>query len=297
MVMHSMHTCHTFIRRRRWLSGMLATLLSACQPVKLLNAVIPTRQMQCHADVAYGKHPRQRLDIYQPRGIALNSAPVVLFFYGGSWDSGSKSDYLFVAEALVSRGYVVAIADYRLYPEVKFPQLMEDPALAVQWVLSAIAAYGGNPQQLFLMGHSAGAHLAVMLSVNAEYLQAAGVSRTQLRGTVGLAGPYDFLPLTSARLKAIFAPADEEWRSQPVNFVDGAQPPLLLLMGLRDNVVWPRNSIRLADAVQQHGGEVKVSTYPNYDHVDMVAKLAKPLRGNSDLLDNIDHWLQAHAQT
>ena len=299
MVMRCMPQSSKSLSRRQCLSALLATLAAACQPVKLLNAIIPTRQMQAGKNIAYGQHPRQQLDIYQPKANSAAKgklAPVVIFFYGGSWDSGSKDDYLFVAEALVSRGYVTVIADYRLYPEVKFPALMQDPAMVVDWVARHIADFSGNPQQLFLMGHSAGAHLAVMLSVNAAYLQAAGTSPAILRGCIGLAGPYDFLPLTSDRLKAIFAPESEQWRSQPVNFVDGKQPPMFLLMGLKDTVVWPRNTLRMADAVQRHGGEVKVSTYPDYNHVDMVAKLARPLRGSSDLLENIDRWIQAHVQ-
>lgn len=249
--------------------------------------------MQRQLDVAYGEHARQKLDIYSPRTHAGGGLPVVLFFYGGSWDSGQKGDYLFVAEALTSRGYLVVIADYRLYPEVKFPALMTDPALAVHWVRQHISQYGGNPAQLFLMGHSAGAHLAVMLSVNSAYLHEVGETRASVRGTIGLAGPYDFLPLTSARLQAIFAPADLAWRSQPIHFVDGRNPPLLLMAGLRDRVVWPRNSIRLAEAVSQKGGVVSVRTYPAYDHVDLVAKLARPFRGQSDLLQTIDDWIRS----
>lgn len=280
--------------RRRTLAGLIALMLSACKPATLLNAMIPTRQLQCFNNIAYGMSPRQRLDVYRPQSLSAQPLPVILFFYGGSWDSGSKADYLFVAEALVSRGYIVVIADYRLYPEVKFPALMQDPALAFSWVKQHIAEYSGNPDRVFLMGHSAGAQLAAMLALNAEYLAAVNLQPQQIAGMIGLAGPYDFLPLTSARLKAIFAPEASEWTSQPIRFVDGCNPPMLLLVGLRDKVVWPRNTFNLATSIQTHGGPVKVIDYVTYDHVDMVAKLAKPLRGQSTLLDDIVQWMQWH---
>lgn len=243
-------------------------------------------------DIPFGGLPRQKLDIYRPRLLSGNLLPVVLFFYGGSWDSGSKNDYLFVAEALTAQGYLTVIADYRLYPEVKFPQLMQDPALAFQWVKEHIAYYHGDPQRVFMMGHSAGAHLAVMLSLNAEYLAAVGLQPDAIAGTIGLAGAYDFLPLTSKRLKAIFAPAEQEWISQPIHFANGQNPPLLLLTGTADDTVWPRNSINLAHAVETKGGQVQLITYQGYDHVDMIAKLARPLRGDQRLLQDVVNWLR-----
>ncbi len=280
--------------RRGWLSSLLGLLVSACRPVSVLNAIIPSAGMVLKRDVAYGAHARQRLDIYQPRDLTTAPLPVVLFFYGGSWDSGSKQDYLFVAEALTSQGFMVVIADYRLYPEVKFPQLMQDPASAVFWLKQHIADYQGDPARLFLMGHSAGAHLAMMLSLNASYLAQVGLQTTAIAGTVGLAGPYDFLPLTSARLRAIFAPPEQVWTSQPIHFAHGQHPPLLLMAGLKDHTVWPRNTINLAQAVEASGGNVTLKTYAGYDHVDMVAKLARPFRSRSPLLDDITVWMRQY---
>lgn len=278
------------------LAGTMDWVQSICRPTALLNALIPTRQLQCFKQIAYGRSPRQCLDVYCPTTFtALRPLPVALFFYGGRWDSGSKDDYLFVAEALASRGCVVVIADYRLYPEVKFPALMQDPASAFAWVKQHIAEYAGNPEKVFVIGHSAGAQLAAMLALNPDYLRMVGLQPQQMAGMVGLAGPYDFLPLTCARLKAIFAPEALEWTAQPIRFVGGHHPPMLLLVGLRDTVVWPRNTYNLASAIQSYGGAVDVIDYPAYHHIDMVAKLAKPLRGRSSLLDDIAQWMQQHA--
>lgn len=280
--------------RRFYLSGLASLALAACRPVTLLNAVIPAQDLRIDRDVAFGPLPRQRLDIYRPRQVGMQPRPVVLFFYGGSWDSGSKQDYLFVAEALCSQGCVVVIADYRLYPEVKFPALMQDPALAVQWVLQHVVGQQDAAQQLFLMGHSAGAHLVTLLLLKPDYLAALGVHTQQISGGIGLSGPYDFLPLTSDRLRAIFGPAEQEAASQPIRYARAEAPPLLLMTGLKDNTVWPRNSLRLADAIKAARGRVQVKTYADYGHVDMVAKLARPLRGRSPLLSDIMAWIQQH---
>lgn len=267
--------------------AVASVITTACSPVNLLNSVIPSNGYQLHQDIAYGHSHRQRLDVYQPVQVSKHKRPVIVFFYGGSWDSGDKKDYLFVAEAFTSKGFVTVIPDYRVYPEVKFPQVMEDPAYAAKWVKLHINQFGGDANQVYLVGHSAGAHLAVMLSLNDAYLALAGIQKTDFKATIGLAGPYDFLPLTSDRLKEIFGAEDQRWRSQPIAYVNGQNQPMLLLVGLQDGTVWPRNSIHLAKKIKAHQGQVEVIQYPRYGHIDMVAKLAKPLRGNSTLLDDI----------
>lgn len=273
------------------LMGVAVTVSSACSPVKVLNGLVPSDGYHLHADIAYGDLARQQLDIYQPKHIN-EVAPVVVFFYGGSWDSGNKADYKFVAEAMTSHGFVVVIPDYRVYPDVLFPEFMQDPAHAAQWVKRNIQQYGGDPQRVFLAGHSAGAHIAVMLGVNAEYLAQVNMKPADFRGIIGLAGPYDFLPLTSKRLKEIFGEESQQWKSQPINFVDGSNPPMQLLVGLKDGTVWPRNTFNLAAKIQQASGQVEVVEFPNYNHVDMAAKLAKPLRGDGDLLKQMMSFIQ-----
>ena len=256
---------------------------SACSPIKLLNAIVPENAYQLQS-VAYGDLPRQKLDIYTPKQTTSAARKVVIFFYGGSWDSGHKSDYKFVGEALASQGFIVVIPDYRIYPDVLFPAFMADPALAARWVKDHIKQYQGDNQQVFLGGHSAGAQIAVMLGVNPEYLAKQSLKPSDFVGIIGLAGPYDFLPLKSERLKIIFGPQSEQWKSQPINFVDGKNPPMLLAVGKKDGTVWPRNTYNLAEKIKNNKGLVKVEEFENYNHIDMVAKLAKPLRGDGELL-------------
>ncbi len=275
-------------------SGLSAILLTACSPVSLLNAMVPSNGFTAQRDIAYGDVQRQRLDIYLPTQRSAQGSPVVVFFYGGGWEGGDKKDYKFVGEALSSHGITVVIPDYRVYPEVVFPDFVDDAAAAVAWTRANIRRYAGDEQQLFLAGHSAGAHIASLLALNPDYLEKYALTPGNVQGMIGLAGPYDFLPLKSDTLKIIFGLENQRWQSQPINFVSGDNPPMLLLVGERDLTVWPRNSYRLADKITEQGGDVTLIKFPDYGHVSMVAKLAKPLRGDGALLQPILSFIDKH---
>jgi len=275
-------------------SAGLVWLVSACTPVSMLNAVIPDNGYKRIADIQYGSHHRQKLDIYLPAQAERNTpTKTLIFFYGGSWESGHKEDYKFVAEALSSAGFIVVIPDYRVYPEVIFPDFVDDSARAVNWVKNNIAAYGGG-EQLFVAGHSAGAHIAALLVLDKQYLASYELAPNDLKGMIGLAGPYDFLPLKSDTLKTIFGPEQQRWQSQPIHFVDGKNPPMLLLVGSNDLTVWPKNSRNLAAKIQENKGNVELVEFDGYGHVAMVSKLAKPLRGDGRLLNEIVTFIQQH---
>lgn len=272
--------------------GVAVTVSSACSPVKVLNSLVPANGYTLDANIAYGDLARQKLDIYQP--LKGKNLPVVVFYYGGSWDSGDKADYKFAAEAFTSSGFITVIPDYRVYPDVLFPGFMADPASAAKWVKQNIHQYGGDPKQVFLVGHSAGAHIAVMLGLNAEYLTHVDLAPNDFSGIIGSAGPYDFLPLKSKRLREIFGDETQQLMSQPITFVKGNNPPMLLLVGLKDGTVWPRNTFNLANKIKQAGGAVEVVEFPDYGHIDMAAKLAKPLRGGSGLLSSMVEFMHKH---
>ena len=244
--------------------GLATAFTVACSPVKTLNALVPNMGYELHADIAYGGLSRQKLDVYQPKQSS-SKPPVVIFYYGGSWDSGDKADYKFIAEAFTSHGFLTVIPDYRVFPEVKFPELMADPAKAAKWVKTHIKDFGGDPNRVFLAGHSAGAHIAVMMSVNPEYLAKEQLNYTAFAGTIGLAGPYDFLPVKTDRLKEILGPENERWKSQPIEFVTGKNPPLLLLVGLKDGTVWPRNTFNLAAKTKPRVARLTLWSIRNMD--------------------------------
>lgn len=279
----------------------MACLSSACSPIKVLNSLVPENGYELVSAVEYGTNARQKLDIYLPKAAdestKLESAAlkkVIIFYYGGNWDSGERADYKFAAEALVGHGYIVVIPDYRVYPEVLFPGFMADPVNAAKWVKTNIKKYNGDANKVFLAGHSAGAHIAVMMAINPEYLAQASLKSIDFAGVIGLAGPYDFLPLKSDRLKIIFGPEAEQWKSQPINFVDGKNPPIFLAVGMKDGTVWPRNTYNLAKKIKEKTGLVEVHEFASYGHVDMVAKLAKPLRGNGELLKSVINFIDQY---
>ncbi len=286
----------------RYMLAFLACVSSACAPVKVLNSLVPETSYTLLSAKVYGTSNREKLDIYLPKTSSKENAAqstnalkkVVIFYYGGNWDSGERADYKFVGEALSAQGFIVVIPDYRVYPQVLFPEFMADPASAAKWVKDNISQYGGDANRVFLAGHSAGAHIAVMLALNAEYLAKQNLAPNDFAGVIGLAGPYDFLPLKSDRLKTIFGAETEQWKSQPINFVNGKNPPLLLAVGKKDGTVWPRNTYNLAKKIKENNGLVEVSEYANYGHVDMVAKLAKPLRGDGELLKAMTVFINSH---
>lgn len=284
------------VRLKSLTAALGSLVLSACSPINALNAMVPSHHYAVQTDIAYGTHHRQQLDIYQPE-VAAKPLPVVVFFYGGSWSAGQRQDYKFVAEALVSEHMLVVVPDYRVYPEVGFPVFVEDAAAAVAWVMNNITDYGGDAHQVFVAGHSAGAHIAALVSLDSRYLAHHQRAPTELAGMIGLAGPYDFLPLTSAKLKRIFGDEQEQWHSQPINLVNEDHPPMLLMVGGRDRTVLPRNSRRLADSIAQAGGEASLIEFERYGHVAMVAKLAKPFRGSGELLRPIADFVHGRPLT
>ncbi len=271
-------------------------LTTACSPIKALNAVIPDSGYQLTAGIGYGSLPRQKLDVYVPKksgSEVTKLLPIVVFFYGGSWDSGNKGSYKFIGEAMTSQGFIAIIPDYRVYPDVLFPGFMQDPAKAAKWAKTHAAEFGGDPDRIFLAGHSAGAHIAAMLTLDDEFLKVEYSKPGDFAGMIGLAGPYDFLPLKSERLKTIFGPEEQRYNSQPINFVTGKNPPMLLLVGTKDDTVWPKNTYNLAAKIKAAGGPVEVAEFEGYSHIDMAARLARPLR-NERLLNTITSFVQSH---
>lgn len=271
---------------RRGVLASLAGLLGGCSPAALLNATVPQRGYSRETDLAYGPDPRQRLDLYRPDRPAERPCTVV-FFYGGSWESGRKADYLFVGQALAAAGHTAIVPDYRVWPEVRFPAFVEDGAAAVRW-----SADRDEGRPLVVMGHSAGAHIALMLASQAPYLAQAGVARGALAGAIGVAGPYDFLPLTSPRLVEIFGARDNP-ATQPITFARAPLPPALLIHGLADRTVLPRNSERLAAAWRAAGAPVDLKLYPDVGHVDAIAAMAGLLEGRAPTRSDVTDWLAA----
>lgn len=275
-----------------WPLGLMLMGLTGCSGLQALNFVIPKSGYTVTKDIAYGTQPRQFLDVYAPENsIATND--VVVFFYGGSWQEGSKDEYRFVAQALASRGYITVIADYRVYPDAYFPDFVHDGAQAVHWTHNNIAQYGGNTNRIYVAGHSAGAHIAMMLTLNPQYLNAAGTDTSIIHGTIGIAGPYDFLPFTDPNIKALFSRVPDQ-DTQPIHFARQNTPPILLLHGYTDKSVRVQNTLRLASALRDKGNHVTERIYQDVSHVDIILGVAQGFEGRAPTLGDMTRFMQQY---
>lgn len=243
--------------------------------VRLLNLLNSCSRCRVCPALPYGPHVRQRLDLYVPPGT--REAPTVLFFYGGRWRTGKRQEYRFVADALTRRGVLVAVADYRLFPEVGWQDFIEDGACAYAWLEQHVRGYGGNPGRIFVMGHSAGAYIAAMVALDPG-VRARAAAQGRPAGLIGLAGPYDFFPFTDEDVREVFRSAPDGHGTQPVHYVGPRPAPALLLTGKRDRTVDPENSARLLRRLQAHGGQAELVQFARLGHVGILLSLAYPFR-------------------
>ena len=265
--------------------AVLGLLASACSPLLTFNALVPkdggTRLVA--QDIAYGGDPRQQLDLYAPSKPA-GTLPVIVFFYGGSWNSGTRRGYAFVGRALAAQGFLVAVPDYRLLPAVRYPAFLEDCAAATRWVRANAGRYGGDGGRLVLAGHSAGAYNAAMLALDPRWL---GDDRKAVRGLIGLAGPYDFLPLDPGVARDTFGSVKDPASTQPIGYASRDDPPAFLAWGTSDVTVRPSNSEHLAARLAGAGVRVEAHPYPGATHISIVTALARPFRGKAPVLADL----------
>jgi acetyl esterase/lipase len=255
-----------------------AVAIAACSPTRALNAIASSDSYGL-TTVAYGAGERRQLDIYTPRAAAervrpINGWPLVVFFYGGSWNRGDRAEYRFVGEALAARGIVTVIPDYRLYPEVRYPDFLKDNAAATAWALREAARLGADPKCVFVMGHSAGGYNAAMMAVDARWLAAEGVKPRQLAGWIGLAGAYEFLPIENPEVRPVFFYPDSPLESQPIRYVSASVPRTFLGAAPVDDLINPeRNTRQMATQLQSAGVPVTVQFYPRTNHVTLIGSV------------------------
>ena len=260
-------------------------------PAVLINVTTPRWGYRVERAIPYGPEARHRMDLYLPKHKP-QSAPAVLFFYGGAFISGNKREYRFVGQALASLGIIVGIADYGLFPEHRFPEFVEDGAKAAAFLHGKLPEYGGDPSRLFVAGHSAGAYIAIMLASNPEFLRKAGADQSILAGAIGIAGPYDFLPITNATRIEIFGGPDRV-ETQPIHFIEGKRPPMLLLTGDCDVNIFPHNTHNMAARMREEGNDVEAIVYPGIEHFRIILALAPPFRGMIPIRADIARFVSA----
>jgi len=265
-------------------------LFVACAPVKFLNTITPSGSYKLAKDVSYGDGARQNLDIYQPKQPKVG-APVVMFVHGGSWDTGTKDIYKFVGEAFAGLGYTTVIPNYRLYPEVLYPEFINDTAAAIAYTA------GRYPEQgLIVIGHSAGAYNAMMATIDAQYLRAQGRDVCQtISGMVGLAGPYGAFPLKAEPYITIF-PARHAGDDAPVNLVTGPTSPLFMAIGDEDTTVSELHSLKLQEIIRDRGGVAGFKIYPGLNHTEVIKVLSRYFDEDSELKGDILSFIAANSE-
>jgi acetyl esterase/lipase len=279
--------------RRGFLVPAAAALAAACSPLAALNALGPRDRgaRRVASGVPYGQDPRQRMDVFGPTATSAEPWPVLAFFYGGGWDSGSRDHYGWAAHALAARGFIVAVPDYRLVPTVHFPGFIEDAAAATARAGELAESWGGDPERLGVVGHSAGAHLAMMIALDRRYMAGAGAPGL-IKAAAGLAGPYEFLPLDVAASINAFGRAPDLTLTQPVTFVRPDAPPLWLGHGTDDEVVHAEDTTILCDRMKAVGGRCEAKLYPDLNHADLIATFSPLFRKKAPVLDDVTAFLR-----
>ena len=258
---------------RACVAALLALLVTGCQSA--FFGFVNRNSAEPDATVVYDATRNLSLDIYRPRD-AGPEAPVVLFFYGGSWQMGTRAQYRFVGSRLAEHGVVAIVADYRTWPAAGFPAFMGDAARAVRWTLDHAREQGGDPQRVYIAGHSAGAQIAALLGTDARHLDAIERRPQDLAGVIGLSGPYDFV--ISGKLEEIFGPRSQWPEAMAVRFVDGDEPPFLLVHGDQDRTVDVGNSRKLEFALRRKGIDATLLILPGGNHVVTAAAFYDPDR-------------------
>jgi acetyl esterase/lipase len=264
--------------RRRLLASLAGLpLLASCTGTRslgTLDILTPSGAYRLERDAAYGPASRQRVDVYRPEGEARTALPIVVFFYGGSWRRGEKGDYRFVGEFLSRNGVVAVVADYRLFPDVTFPSFVEDGAAAFAWARANAAMLGGTPDRVFMIGHSAGAHIAALAALDPRFLAAHELTPRAVAGVVGLAGPYDIDLRRLRWLERVFAGSTTPEEATPLAQARAGAPPMLLLNGESDRLVAPRNAEAMAARLVALGNRAEARIYPGIGHLDIVLGLS-----------------------
>jgi acetyl esterase/lipase len=279
---------------------MTSFLISACTFAKWQAVNLPAHFFNgdIKNDITFYKEHNLSLMIAKPhdQNKAENKKlPVIVFYYGGRWSEGEKEKYRFAATTLADQGYLVVVPDYRQYPKVKYPAFQEDSAKALAWVYRNIDQYGGDPERLFVAGHSSGGHMGAMLAANKTFLNEEGLSPSIIKAFVGLAGPYDFEP-EAKDVKDIFSDVQSNnYAAMKVStFVEKDTPPMLLLYGLKDDIVYKRNVEKLMEAANKKGANVSYKYYDDMDHIEIMSALSWYFKDKKPVLNDMIDFFEKH---
>ncbi|MBS1149151.1 MAG: hypothetical protein H6Q89_849 [Myxococcaceae bacterium] len=224
---------------------------------------------------------KHRLDLYLPAGSGPH--PVLVFVHGGGWRLGDRQQlggsYIKLGRRLAAQGVLTIVISYRLAPRFKHPAQVRDVSRALAWAMEHAPEYGGDPRRLFAMGHSAGAHLVALAATDPRWLAELNRSPAQLKGVIGVSGPYDVEHLGRSTLFGglpmvipAFGADASVWRDAvPANHLEhGTPPPFLIAWADADPELLRRDGVRFADALKQAHLEVTTFESPFDDHFSVI---------------------------
>lgn len=270
--------------------------LASCQKTAFFYANLGNKpnQYKVEKNLSYGEEPWQKLDIYRPYRSEAKAHPVVVFYYGGSWSTGKKEYYAFVANRLIREGFMVVIPDYAKYPDHSYPRFVEDAALVTKWLSQNLSRYQGDVKQVHLLGHSAGAYNAVMLVANKSFLAKYGLSPDFYRSVTGMAGPYHFTP-EAKRYQEIFGPPSRYPEIKTTRYIDGSEPRMFLISGGKDELVASSNKEALIKSLAKNHVPFQTKSYPTLGHITLIGSFSKTLKGDADVATDVVTFMKARS--
>jgi acetyl esterase/lipase len=234
-------------------------------------------------DIPYGSDYWHKLDIYLPEAVPTGRVPVLLFMHGGYWTHGYKDWLGFMAPAFISLPALFISVDYRLAPAAPYPAALEDCLAALAWTYHHVRAYGGDPQQLFVGGHSAGGHLAALMTLQPALLTARGLPADGITACFPVSGVYDLDgDLPPDRLQAFLPAGVRRAEASPIHHTSGNQTPFLLAVGERDFPVLYEQAYAMAAALRRESSDTALLEIAAADHFQINQQSGDP--------DNI--WVQ-----
>ena len=235
---------------------------------------------RCVLDLAYGDDERQKLDVYMPDaanpGTAEGLAPVLLFFHGGYWVIGHKDLMGFMAPAITRAPALLAPVGYRLAPGAKYPQQVDDCRAALRWVYDHIADYGGDPERIYVSGHSAGGHLAALITLQRERLADFGLPPGVIKGCFPVSGVFDVTETPPERREAFLKSDDDARESSPMYNTEGNATPFLLEIGSDDFDNLRAQHPRMLAALRSEAGYVEEMVREGHNHFQISLDHANP---------------------
>jgi acetyl esterase/lipase len=221
---------------------------------------------------------KDKLDLYLPEGKTAEPVPVIVSLHGGALMEGDKADQAFIGERLASAGIATAVVNYRLSPGVSHPAHIQDAAAAFAWVKRHIASYGGNPDQVFVIGHSAGAYLAALLALDRTYLAPHRFSPDDIRGVVPVSAFYwvERPGVAPDRDKRVWGDDPRKWvEASPAHRIRAGAPPLLVLYADGDEEWRRQQNTEMAAALAAAGNEqIQLAKIAGRTHLTIWSKIA-----------------------